>query len=128
MSHIPVALRRGTMQVPVLNLRQGQTTPMGDDSIEKAVAALPFVGKTVGAGLVAFPRLSMEAYASLRAELLVWPERSAEILRRYRVVNEAARRVLDEHWTTELAASPEACATFDKVLAEYTAWLRTRSG
>jgi hypothetical protein len=26
----------------------------------------------------------------------------------------------------ELAASPEARATFDKLLAEYTAWLRTR--
>ena len=26
----------------------------------------------------------------------------------------------------ELAASPAARATFDKVLAEYTAWLRTR--
>ena len=28
----------------------------------------------------------------------------------------------------ELAASPEARATFDKALAEYTAWLRTRRG
>ncbi len=30
-----------TMQVPVLNLNQGKTAPLGDDSIAKAVAAQP---------------------------------------------------------------------------------------
>jgi hypothetical protein len=115
-----------TMQVPVHNPRRGETAPIGDDSIEKAVAALPFARSTVGAALVLFPRLSLERYASLRAELSIWPERSAEILRRYHVMNEAARRALEEHWENELAASPEARATFDKGLAEYTAWLCTR--
>jgi hypothetical protein len=32
-------------------------------------------------------------------------------------MNEAARRALDEHWQIELAASPEARAMFDKLLA-----------
>jgi hypothetical protein len=117
-----------TMQVPVPNWKKGETEPLGDDSVAKAVAALPFIGNTVGAGVVPFPRLSLEAYASLRAELLVWPERWAEILPRYHVMNAAARRALDEHWTMELAASPEARATFDRALAEYTAWLRSRRG
>jgi hypothetical protein len=115
-----------TMKSLVTNRRKGETAPIGDDSIAKAVAALPFIGNKVGAALVPFPRLSLEGYASLRAELLVWPERSAEILRRYHVMNEAARRALEEHWELELAASPEARATFDKALAEYTVWLRTR--
>jgi hypothetical protein len=117
-----------TMQVPVLNPRKGETAPLGDDSITKAVAALPFAGNTVGAALVPYPRLSLEAVASLRAELSLWPEWSAEILPRYHVMNEATRRALDEHWQIELAASPEARATFDKLLADYTAWLRTRRG
>ena len=108
-----------TMQVPVLNPRQGETAPLGDDSIAKAVAALPFAGNTVGAALVSYPRLSLEAYASLRAELSLGPERSAEILPRYHMMNEAARRALDEHWQIELAASPEARATFDKLLADF---------
>jgi hypothetical protein len=115
-----------TMQVPVLNQSQGRTAPLADDSIAKAVAALPFVGNTVGAAPVPVPRLPLETYASLRAELSLWPERLAEILPRYHVINEAARRTLEEHWERELAASPEARATFDKALAEYTAWLRTR--
>ena len=116
------------MQGPVLNPRQGETAPLGDDSIAKAVAALPFAGNTVGVALVSYPRLSLEACASLRAELSLWPERSAEILPRYDVRNEAVRRALDEHWQIELAASPEARATFDKLLADSTAWLRTRRG
>ena len=116
------------MKVPVLNSRQGETVPLGDDSIAKAVAALPFAGNTVGAALVSYPRLSLQAYASLRAELSLGPERSAEILPRYHTMNEAARRALDEHWPIELAASPEVRATFNKLLADSTAWLRTRKG
>jgi len=115
-----------TMQSAVLNLNQGKTAPLGDDSIAKAVAALPFAGNTVGAALVPVPRLPLETYASLRAELLVWPERSDEILPRYHVMNEAAHRALLEHWEAEFDASPEARATFEKDLASYTAWLRAQ--
>ena len=39
----------------------GETVPLGDDSIAKAVAALPFAGNTVGAALVSYPRLSLQA-------------------------------------------------------------------
>jgi hypothetical protein len=41
-------------------------------------------------------------------------------------MHEAARKALDEHWEIELAASPKARATFDKIFAEYTAWMRAR--
>ncbi len=117
-----------TLQVPVLDLMKGQTAPLGDDSIQKAVAALPFIGERVDAGLVFFPRLSIQQYASLCAELALWPERSGEILRRYHVMNEAAPRALFEHWQAELAASPEARAAFEEHLASYTAWLRAQGG
>ena len=117
-----------TKKVPVLNPRQGETVGPGDDSITKVVAALPFAGNTGGAALLPFPRLSLEPYAALRAELSVWPERSAGILPRYHVMNEAAYRALHAHWQLELAASPEACATFDKLLADSMARLRTERG
>lgn len=115
-----------TMQVPVMDPRKGETAGLGDDSITKAVAALPFAGNMVGQSKVPIPRLPLEAYASLRAELSVWPERSADILPQYHVMNEAARRALDEHWQTQLEASPELRAKFEKALGDYTAWLRTR--
>ena len=96
-----------TLEVPVLNRFKGKTTPVGDNSIAKEVAALPFDDNRVGAAIVLFPRLKLQEYASLRAELSVWPERSAQILPRYQVVNEAARRALEEHWQMELAANPK---------------------
>lgn len=116
-----------TMKVPVMDRRKGETAPLGDDSIANAVAALPFAGYAVGRGMVPFPQLSLEAYASLQAELSVWPEWSADILPRYRVMNEGAREALDEHWQMQLAASPEMRAQFEKAVGEYTAWLRKHS-
>jgi hypothetical protein len=86
-------------------------------SLAKARAALPFVDTSGGAGDAAFPRLSLREYASLRAELSLWRARSDEIRTRYRVVNDAAERALTKHWQAELAASPEAQATFEKDLA-----------
>ena len=103
-----------TLQVPVMRRGHGETAPIGDDSIAKAVAALPFAGSTAGAGVVAFPQLKLEEYASLRAELSVWPERAGEILRRYHVVNEAAQRALDEHWEGWFVRQPEARVVFER--------------
>ncbi|MEI5604285.1 hypothetical protein, partial [Streptomyces brasiliscabiei] len=87
---------------------------IADDSIQKAVAALPFAGSTAGSAVVSFPQLSLEHYASLQAELSVWPERWAEILPRYHVMNAMVRKALEEHWQTQLAASPETRAIFEK--------------
>lgn len=115
-----------TMEVPVLNWRKGKTAPVGDDSIEKEMALLPFDRDVAGTAVVPIPRLSLEQYASLRAELSVRPEKWAEIEPQYFVMNVAMRRALDEHWEIELAANPEARATFEELLAVYTAWVRER--
>jgi hypothetical protein len=115
-----------TMKTPVLDPRKGETAPLGDDSIPKPFAALPFVGAPIRVGVIPFPRLSLQQYASLCAELAVVPSQSDEILRRYHVMGEAAHWALSEHWQAKLAASPEARATFEKDLASYTAWLRAQ--
>jgi hypothetical protein len=86
------------MQVPVFNPRLGETKPLENDFIAKTGAALPFVGPSGGAGEAAFPRLSLREYASLRAELSLWPARSDEILARYRVMDKAAERALEKSW------------------------------
>ena len=101
-----------------------ETAPLGD-CIAKAIAVLPFAESPVGAGNVAFPLLTPEQYASLRADLSVWPERMTEILPRYYVFNEAAHRALNEYWRQLFAGNAAARAWFDKAFAEYTDWLRT---
>jgi hypothetical protein len=112
-----------TMQVPVYGRAPGMTAPLGDEAIAKAVAAaaLPFVGSAAGTG---FPRLSLEQYASLRAELAVAPGEAAEIMRRYQVPDEAAWRALQGHWEKVFAARPEERASFERAVGEFVAWLR----
>ena len=42
-----------TMPVPVVSSSLGETLPLGSDAMQKAVAAVPFIGSTAGAGVVA---------------------------------------------------------------------------
>jgi hypothetical protein len=79
-----------TLQVPVMR-GLGDTVPVGDKSIRKAVAVPP-----------------------LCAELSVLPQRSAEILLRYQVLSTAAHGALDEHWQEHFAGDPEAHAAFER--------------
>ena len=113
-----------TMPVPVIPSSMGETLPLGDDTLRKAVAAVPFAGSTAGAGVVPFPALTVQQYVSLRADLAARPERWTETLRSYGVPSEASRRALDQHWQEQLAARPELRAELDAAVATYTSWLR----
>ena len=117
-----------TMPVPVVSSSLGETLPLGDDTLKKAVAAVPFAGSTAGAGVVPFPALTVQQYVSLRTELSALPERWTETLRRYGVPSEASRRALDEHWQEQLAARPELRAELDAAVETYTRWLRGLPG
>jgi hypothetical protein len=112
-----------TMVVPVMRPIGAETSPLGDSSVQRAMAVLPFVGNTVGMGLVAFPRLTIEQYASFRVDLSLWPKRSAQIHPRYHVANNAARAALDEHWKSHFEERPKARARFEAAFAEYRAWV-----
>ncbi len=124
----PVTRAPKTLQVPVMRSGLAETVPVGDDSILKAVAALPFLGNTVGAGIVPFPRLTLEEYASLCAELEVKPERSPELLIKYHVLSNAGHRALDEHWRKHLADHPDRRAEFERALTAFTAYVRIARG
>jgi hypothetical protein len=116
-----------TVPTPVMRTGLGETADPTADAIGEARSALPFLsgGITVGSGVVPFPRLTLEQYASLRAELTVWPERAGEILEKYHVMHEAALGALDEHWRREIAEKPEVRAAFEEKLAMFVPWLRS---
>ena len=67
------------------------------------------------------PELSIEQYASLNAELEMHPQRTHEILSRYRM-NEAQRSRFDAFWQSRLA-SPDARRAYEQAHATYKAWL-----
>jgi hypothetical protein len=69
--------------------------------------------------------MTMRQFASLCAELRFRPEpeHRSEILKRYRVHDEATYVALDAHWQRERAARPEAREAFADDYASYLAWL-----
>jgi hypothetical protein len=128
---LPAALRepRGALPSkpapPAMRSALGETAPVGSDAIEKARAPLPFPSSTVGAGVIPPPDLSLEQYASLRAELTVHPERWARTLAVYTVMDQATLEALDEHWRRRFAKHPEERPVFETALAKFTGWLRS---
>ena len=107
----------------VIGLEPGQTTPVGDDSIERAVRAakaLPFV-KAAGEAVVL---LTVEQFASLQAELAVSPEERAGILARYGVAGEVGLRAVYADWEMRFAEGPGVRAVFEARFAEFRDYLR----
>jgi hypothetical protein len=78
------------------------------------------------AGAVPFPDLTLEQYASFRAELEIEPERTAGILCAYRVPDEAAGHALVAHWDQRFAAQPGVYATYAGLVARFSVWLFAR--
>jgi hypothetical protein len=117
-----------TMQVPVMRTTLGDTTPIGDDTLARAVAAVPFLGSTLGSGTVPFPRLTVQQYASFHVELTLWPERKEVTFQRYRVMHEAGCRALQAHWEEVFRAKPEERAVFERAASAYAAYWREGFG
>src|SRR6185312_11613961 len=115
-----------TMPCPVWKLAAGGTTPVGNDAIERAVAAVRSPGSKPAA--VAAPRLTLDAYASFYAELSMWPEQVEEIRRRYQVPSRAAHEALDQEWRERVARDPAVGEALARRFGEDVAWWRRRWG
>jgi hypothetical protein len=114
----------------VAGLEPGQTAPLGDEAIANAVArvVLPFIVSTAGGSAVAFPRLTLQQYASLCVELASWPDRVNETRWRYGVADEATWRALHAYWEGKIAASAALQAERGAAEATYRRWMRGESG
>jgi hypothetical protein len=106
----------------------GKTAPLSDASLAGARAVLPFVVRAADGSLVSFPRLTLQQYVSLRADLGLRPAEASATLRRYGVPSEASLRALDAHWQEKLAASAELRAEHDAATETYVRWQRGESG
>jgi len=78
---------------------------------------------SVAVAVAAFPRLTVEQFASLQVELAVKPRDRAEILARYQVTSEAGLSALEEAWGMLFAEKPEVRAAFDTAYEKFAAWL-----
>lgn len=105
----------------------GATLPLGVDLLGKMRNELPFAkAASVGpaaAPAAAWPRLTLDTYASLCAELSVFPERVPVILKKYGIADEAARRGVDREWAERLSTHPETQDLWQRKVGEFRAWL-----
>lgn len=99
----------------------GETIGLGIDLMALVRPSLPFAQPSSGA---TFPRLPIESYASLCAELTVFPARATEILKKYGIKDDQARAALDEDWRARLAQHADTRETWQKLCAQYEAYLR----
>ena len=76
--------------------------------------------------MVGIPRLSLQQYASLCAELSVSPEDAGKILVRYHVGSKAVLAALHAHWETRFVEEGEIRVAFLGMVAEFGGWLRTQ--
>jgi len=103
-----------------------QTAPA--NAMSPIPVALPFGGQAAApAPASASPRMTLQSYASLCAELSVTPEKSAEILRRYGIQDEAARRTLDQQWRARLQVHAPSQQEWQKLYTTYRDWLRRKT-
>jgi hypothetical protein len=88
-------------------------------------ATLPFVEAT-GLDLEDSVRnsLSLEQYASLRAELALQRSDRPSILTRYGIADESAHGLLVAAWDKHLAADADARSKLERLTHQFTAWLR----
>lgn len=114
------------------SIPSGATMELGVDIFAQVKSALPFPGRSAPAANPTsdrqqeFPRLPLETYASLCAELSVFTDRSAEILKKYGISNEHVRRAVDNDWQGRLSAHTDTREELQRLKTTYETWLRSQ--
>jgi hypothetical protein len=142
-SAVPDSARKGFGPGPSEpGARSGKARPGVDetqewtvDAIRDVKKALPFdkeagadsapaVGDPSSEASGQAPKLTLEQYASLRAELEVTPAEVERIERSYGIRSAAERDALKADWAVELATKPAQMKKFEELRKSYAAWLR----
>ena len=87
-------------------------------------AAAPSASSAVASAPASTAPLTLEQYASLRAELATAPARKAEILVRYRLLDAAALERLEAAWEEQFASTPDARRRFEGLVGDFVLHLR----
>jgi len=101
----------------------GETLDEGVNLMALVSATLPFVKAPKEGAPVPVVAMPLQTYASFCAELAVFPERTAEIARKYNVASEEVRAVVDRDWRSRMEAQPAIRAAWEKLFTTYRDWL-----
>ena len=106
-----------------------ETLPLGANLLSALLPTLPFkqLAGAHAAGVAPptpLPDLTLDAYASLCAELTVFPAKSAEILRKYGLADDRARRGMDQRWQDLFTTAPSLRSEWQRKTTAFCDWLR----
>lgn len=109
-----------------------ETLPLGANLLSTLLPTLPFnrparAAGAEGAPPVRLPDLTLDAYASLCAELSVFPTKTEEIFRKYGVADDRVKRGLDQRWQDLFTTAPPLRDEWQRKTTAFCDWLR-RSG
>ncbi len=104
---------------------QGDTLPLQVNMMEMA---LPFMkNQRGGSGTKTAPpnapAMTLDAYASLCAELLAQPARRPDVLQRYQIADETALNELHAFWQKQFAKEPRLHAEWQSKCEAFRDWL-----
>ena len=107
----------------------GETLPLGANMLSAMLPALPFnhagtAPPPVAGKFASAPQLTLDAYASLCAELSVFPARTIDILQKYGVVDDSMRRELDQRWRDLFTTAPPLRDEWQRKVTSFSDWLR----
>lgn len=111
----------------------GETLPLGGNLLAFMRPALPFdPGASApapgGPRASQWPPLTLDAYASLCAELAVFPANSLDILRKYGVADDTMKRGLDQQWRELFTTAPPLREEWQRKMTGFCDWLRRAGG
>jgi hypothetical protein len=102
-----------------------ETLPLGANVLSAILPTLPFNQPARASGIaVPLPDLTLDAYASLCAELSVFPANAADILRKYGVADDRVKRGLDQRWQDLLTTAPPLRDEWQRKTTAFCDWLR----
>lgn len=109
-----------------------ETLPLGANMLSTLLPTLPFnqPAHTAGAAVAPparLPDLTLDAYASLCAELAVFPTKTEEIFRKYGVADDQVQRGLHQRWQDLFTTAPPLRDEWQRKTTAFCDWLR-RSG
>jgi hypothetical protein len=107
----------------------GETLPLGANLLSAMLPALPFnragsPSPPVAGRPAPAPQLTLDAYASLSAELAVFPAQAIDILRKYGVLDDTMRRELDQRWGDLFLIAPPLRDEWQRKVVSFGDWLR----
>ncbi len=120
---------RSAVRPTIPHSEVGETLPLDANLLSAMLPAVPFnhAGSALppmAAKPAPSPQLTLDAYASLCAELWVFPSRAADILRKYGVVDDITRRELDHRWRDLFTTAPPFREEWQRKVTLFGDWLR----